>query len=174
MEAPLIYTQLTIFKAAIKALILERFDIFNARQQQEEAAAQKAAQTGQTTNGYHSPAPPSPVPRKSPAKREAPTEAAPEVMDGSPPKKKRKEPSVDADAAYAAKLQAEEDKRARPTRGGNTRKAAPIKKKTPKKKTAARIRGSDESEVEESSTEKKTPNTGFNVSLPHCLRTIIV
>jgi hypothetical protein len=86
-------------------------------------------------------------------------------MDESPPKKKRKEPTVDADAVYAARLQAEEDKRARPTRGGNSRKAAPIKKKTPKKKTAARVRGSDDSDVEDSPTEKKPKNTGFNVSI---------
>lgn len=51
----------------------------------------------------------------------------------------------------------------RPTRGGSSRKTASVKKKSPKKKTAARIRGSDESDVEESATEKKPKNTGFNV-----------
>jgi hypothetical protein len=86
-------------------------------------------------------------------------------MDESPPRKKRKEPSVDADAAYAARLQAEEDKRARPTRGGGSRKAAPVKKKTPKKKTAARVRDSDDSGAEDFQTEKKPKNTGFNVGI---------
>jgi upstream activation factor subunit UAF30 len=51
---------------------------------------------------------------------------------------------------------------ARPTRGGASRKAAPAKKKkTPKKKTAARVTGSDDSEVEEGEKPKKT--TGFHV-----------
>jgi upstream activation factor subunit UAF30 len=148
-------------------LILERFDIFNARQQrqqEEEPKVEKAPPALPATNGYH-PSPKSPTPDKSPAKREAPSEVVSKVMDESPPKKKRKEPSVDADAAFAARLQAEEDKRARPTRGGGTRKAAPVKKKTPKKKTAARIRGSDDSAADDSQTEKKTKNTGFNVSI---------
>ena len=87
-----------------------------------------------------------------------------DITHESPLKKKRKELSVDADAALAARLQAEEDKRVRPTRGGSSRKAAPAKKKTPKKKTAARVRGSDESDVDDSLTEKKPSNTGFNVS----------
>ena len=164
--------QMIFSQAAIKGLILDRFDIFNARQQQgqeepqREPAVDEAASPPPTTNGYHAPPPKSPTPsQSSPTKREAPFEPASDMMDESPPKKKRKEPSVDADAAYAARLQAEEDKRARPTRGGNSRKAAPMKKKTPKKKTAPRIRGSDESDVEDSPTEKKPKNTGFNVSI---------
>jgi upstream activation factor subunit UAF30 len=158
------YTELTSFQAAIKGLILERFDIFNARQQQEASKAEKAAPPAPTTNGYYAPTPKSPTPRKSPVKRDATSEPLSDVMDESPPKKKRKEPSVDADAAFAARLQAEEDKRARPTRGGSSRKVAPVKKKTPKKKTATRIRGSDESGVEDSAIEKKPKNNGFNVS----------
>lgn len=162
-----------MFQAAIKGLILERFDIFNARQQpeqekvQEESRAAKPTSLVPTTNGYHAPPSKSPTPSKtSPVKREASVEPGSEMMDQSPKKKKKsKEPSVDADAAYAARLQAEEDKRTRPTRGGHSRKAAPVKKKTPKKKTAARIRGSDESDVESSSVEKKPKNTGFNVSI---------
>lgn len=158
---------MTSVQVAIKALILERFDIFNARQQQVEAKTEPAVTPAPITNGYHAPAPRSPTPVKSPVKREAPSETVSDIMDESPPKKKRKEPSVDADAALAARLQAEEDKRVRPTRGGSGRKAAPVKKKTPKKKkTATRVRGSDESDVEDSQTEKKPKNTGFNVSIP--------
>lgn len=151
-------------------MILERFDIFNARQQQgqapepEESKDEGAAPQVPITNGYHAPSPKSPTPAKSsPAKRDAPAEPISDAIEESPPKKKRKEPSVDADAAYAARLQAEEDKRARPTRGGGSKKSAPVKKKTPKKKTAARIRGSDESDANDSSTDKKPNNTGFNV-----------
>ena len=150
-------------QAAIKGLILERFDIFNA-QQELESKTEQAAAPAPATNGYHAPSPERPTPVKSPAKREATSETVSDVIDEPLPKKKRKEPSVDADAALAARLQAEEDKRARPTRGGSSKKAAPVKKKTPKKKTAARVRGSDESDLDDSLTEKKPKNTGFNVS----------
>jgi upstream activation factor subunit UAF30 len=165
---------LTPFQAAIKGLILERFDIFNARQQQPESKTDEVTTPAPTTNGFHAPSPEPAAAVKSPVKREATSETVSDVVNGSPPKKRRKEPSVDADAALAAKLQAEEDKRARPTRGGSSRKSAPVKKKTPKKKTAARVRGSDESDVDDSSTEKKPKNTGFNVGIPsatfgHCL-----
>ncbi|ERF75053.1 hypothetical protein EPUS_04835 [Endocarpon pusillum Z07020] len=149
-------------KAAIKGLILERFDIFNARQQELESKTEQAATPAPATNGYHAPSPERPTPVKSPAKREATSETVSDVIDESLPKKKRKELSVDADAALAARLQAEEDKRARPTRGGSSKKAAPVKKKTPKKKTAVRVRGSDESDLDDSLTEKKPKNTGFN------------
>lgn len=82
------------------------------------------------------------------------------------PTKKVKDGVLDADAAFAAKLQAEEDQRIRSTRGANSRKSAPIKKKSPRKrKTAARIQGSDESEKADSSVEKKVKNNGFNVRL---------
>ncbi len=129
-----------------------------------QAKTEQAATPEPATNGYHVQSPKIPTPAKSPAKREATSETVSDVIDESPPKKKRKEPSVDADAALAARLQAEEDKRARPTRGGCSKKAAPVKKKTPKKKTAVRVRGSDESGVDDSATEKKPKNTGFNVS----------
>jgi len=68
-------------------------------------------------------------------------------------KVKREAPIKDEDdAAYAARLQAEEDQLARPTRGSATRKRAPAKKAagTPKKKqkSATKIKASDDSEVE--------------------------
>lgn len=151
-------------QAAIKGLILERFDIFNARQQELQSNTEQAATPAPATNGHHAPSPERPTPVKSPAKREATSETVSDVIDESLPKKKRKELSVDADAALAARLQAEEDKRARPTRGGGGKKAAPVKKRTPKKKTAVRVRGSDESDLDDSLTEKKPKNTGFNVS----------
>jgi len=154
---------LTLLQAAIKGLILERFDIFNARQEQLESKTEEATTPTPTTNGFHAPSPEPATSVKSPVKREATSETVSDVINESPPKKRRKEPSVDADAALAARLQAEEDKRARPTRGGSSRKSAPVKKKTPKKKTAARVRGSDESVADDSSTEKKPKNTGFNV-----------
>ena len=118
-----------------------------------------------TTNGHHEPTHQPPQSTKSPPKREIDTEDMSDTLDGTPPKKKRK-PSLDADALYAAKLQAEENMKARPTRGGTTRKAAPVKKKrSPKKKTAARVKASDDSDVDESETGEPRPpkNTGFHV-----------
>ena len=85
-------------------------------------------------------------------------------MADAPPKKKRKA-SVDADAAYAARLQAEEDARARPTRGGATRKAGPTKKK--KKVKKERVTGSDDSEIDdEDKPQKPKRETGFHVRHP--------
>ena len=92
-----------------------------------------------------------------------------DVPDSPPPKKKRKEkPAVDDDAAFAAKLQAEENSRARPTRGGATRKAAPVKKKrVVKKKTKDKVRPEDDSDLEgsDASKEKNVKRNGaFHVS----------
>lgn len=107
----------------------------------------------------------------SPQKRDADLDELSDVADKSPPKKKRKAGStVDADAAYAAKLQAEENLRARPTRGGSTRKAAPAKKKksTAKSKTAKKVKAEDDSDVDgsEASGKKEVNRTGgFHVRL---------
>ena len=114
------------------------------------------AQPAPQTNGHHSPS-------SSPAKREADSDEASDVVDTPQPRKKQKA-TVDADAAFAARLQAEEDKRARPTRGGANRKAAPVKKKK-KKKTKERITGSDDSDIDgEEINEKPKRETGFHVS----------
>lgn len=111
------------------------------------------------TNGVHTESP-----SASPAKREAKSESHSTVLDSPPPKKKRKT-SIDADAAYAARLQAEEDARARPTRGGASRKAAPVKKKK-KKAKKERVTGSDDSDLEDEENPKPKRNTGFHVYLP--------
>ena len=154
-------------QAAIKELIMERFDIFNARMNEPSApvASVEAPEPSLPTNGHHD-SPASMPDAATPLKRSAESEDISDTANGSLPKKKRK-PSMDADALYAAKLQAEEDKLARPTRGGTSRKSAPArKKKTPNKKTSARVRASDDSEIDDSeSGEKKPPkNTGFHVS----------
>ena len=88
-----------------------------------------------------------------------------------PPKKKRKaEQVMDADAMFAAKLQAEENSRARPTRGGANRKSVPVKKKkrTPKKKTSDKVKAEDDSDLNSSGSgnEKKVNRSGgFHVSI---------
>ena len=146
---------------------MQRFDIFNARMSETSApvASVEAPEPPLPTNGHHD-SPASSFHAATPPKRSAESDDVSDLANGSPLKKKRK-PSLDADALYAAKLQAEEDKLARPTRGGSSRKGAPAKKKrTPKKKTSARVRASDDSDIDDSeSGEKKPPKTtGFHVS----------
>ena len=91
-----------------------------------------------------------------------------DVPDTPPPKKKRKAEPLDADAAFAAKLQAEENIRARPTRGGaNRKKSVAKKKRTPKKKTANKVKAEDDSDIDRSGSEveEKKPirSGGFHV-----------
>lgn len=90
------------------------------------------------------------------------TEASP------PPKKKRKsqKPAELDDAALAAMLQAEENTRSRPTRGGANKKSVP-KKRTPKKKSSAKVKSADDSELEMNSDGEvieKVKKGGFHVS----------
>ncbi len=91
----------------------------------------------------------------------------------SPPKKKIKtEPFLVADAIYAAKLQAEENSRARPTRG-SARKTTIIKKKrSTKKKTREKVKAEDDSDIQISgseATEKKVNRSGgFHVRYFSC------
>ncbi|KAJ9602425.1 hypothetical protein H2200_012967 [Cladophialophora chaetospira] len=150
-------------KNAIKDLIGERFDLANAKRSGEStvvASVEPAESTKSTppTNGVHHST------ESSPAKREAESDEVSDVADTPPPKKKQKS-TVDADAAFAAKLQAEEDKRARPTRGGTSRKAAPAKKKK-KKPKKDRITASDDSEIDGEEREiKPKRETGFHKPL---------
>ncbi|KAK2754233.1 hypothetical protein FQN54_007112 [Arachnomyces sp. PD_36] len=157
-------------KAFIKDLILERFDLFA---QPDEVDTSQAPEPSPSTNGHAvkrdqsgpSATPISPTKLPSPQKREADQDELLDVVDKSPPKKKRKADSaVDADAAYAAKLQAEENLRARPTRGGSTRKAAPAKKKksAPKSKTSKKVKAEDDSDLDgsEASGKKEVNRTG--------------
>lgn len=146
-------------------MIGERFDIINAQNNGEAensvVPSVEPADPAPKTNGFHKPTAPSPS--SSPAKREAPSEDRPDVLDVSRPKKKHKV-SIDADAAFAAKLQAEEERRARPTRGGANHKAAPAKRK--KKVKKERVTGSDDSDLDEDGNKPEKPkrDTGFHVS----------
>ena len=159
---------------------MERFDIF-ADQGGIGASADGTASNAGTSNGDEdntdSITPPEPESSKhstSPQKRRADSDDLSELSNAksptkSPPpsKKKKLDNDVDADAVYAAKLQAEENMRARPTRGGNTRKAAPAKKKAkPKTKTSKKVKAEDDSDVESGSDgAKKEVNRsgGFHV-----------
>ncbi|RVX66052.1 hypothetical protein B0A52_09986 [Exophiala mesophila] len=151
-------------KTAIKSLIDERFDVINARLNGESTVVPsvEAGDSMPKTNGVHKPSPSSPS--STPGKREASSEDLSDVIDSPPPKKKRKN-GIDSDAAFAAKLQAEEDLRARPTRGGANRKTAPAKKKR-KVKKKERVTGSDDSEAEDGEKPAKPKrDTGFHKPL---------
>lgn len=86
----------------------------------------------------------------------------------SPPPKKKKRVEYESDAAFAAKLQAQENARIRSTRGGGSRPTPVKKKKSPKKKTSAKVKAEDDSDMDGSASdvkEKKVKRTGgFHVS----------
>lgn len=87
-------------------------------------------------------------------------------VDEPSPKKKQKRQPADSDAKLAALLQAQENSRARATRGGVSKK--PVKAKAAKrKKSAAKIKAADDSDIElNSDGEKKVVERkgGFHVS----------
>jgi upstream activation factor subunit UAF30 len=83
-----------------------------------------------------------------------------------PSKKQKSNHDIDADALFAAKLQAEENMRARTTRGAGSRKAAPAKKKKiTTAKTAKRVKAEDDSDIGSGSDSGKKVNRsgGFHV-----------
>jgi len=143
---------------------MDRFDYFNAKQngEPEPVPSVETADPVPRTNGHAKSR--SVSMSEAGVKRQADESDLSDVVDSAPARKKRKD-SVNEDAAFAAKLQAEEDRNARPTRGVASRKVAPSKKKkTPKKKTAAKVTGSDDSDVdgEGGTTRKVNRNTGFH------------
>ncbi|PYI30626.1 SWIB-domain-containing protein [Aspergillus indologenus CBS 114.80] len=166
---------LTPQKAAVKQLIMERFDIFAAKGG-IVAAPEPAVTAVPTTNG-HGPSHGSETPPAEPSspaqssishKRQADSEDNSDLSSKTPPAKKKKpDNDIDADALYAAKLQAEENMRARQTRGGNARRAPPVKKKTTKAKTSKKVKAEDDSDVESGSESGKKVNRsgGFHKPL---------
>jgi len=107
-------------------------------------------------------------PPKIKTKRQSDDEDLSSAPSEPSPKKKRKvEKFVDEDAAFAAKLQAEENSRARPTRNGVNKKPVAKKKSRPKKKTAAKVKNEDDSDIDSGSAtaEKNVNRSGaFHVS----------
>jgi upstream activation factor subunit UAF30 len=87
--------------------------------------------------------------------RSPPTDDASDA-DVKPPKKKQRK-VVDADAELAAKLQAQENSRARPTRNGANKKAPVVKKKRTTKKSASKIKATDDSDIEVGSDGQEKP-----------------
>ena len=182
---------------AIKALIMRRFDKFDEQRKappqtnghasvKEKSpaslltvrpfTAKEATSSSQQTNGHTtgkeksivSSEPTHKAISQSPTKhkQEDDKEDLSDVKDSPPPKKKKKV-ERDSDAAYAAKLQAQENARTRSTRGGGP-KAPPVKKtkKSPKKKTPAKVKAEDDSDIDGSGSDvkEKSRNGGFHAS----------
>lgn len=154
----------------VKELIMQRFDLYMSKKEEEEAStpSEDAIPTTERVNGnghYSRTQETTPSSVSSPARKREADSVLSEDMET---KKRRPEYNVDADAEFAAKLQAEENKRARPTRGSTTRKAAPSKKKSKSKTTTKRVRAEDDSDLDSGSETgaKKEVNRsgGFHVS----------
>ncbi|RFU25530.1 hypothetical protein B7463_g10813, partial [Scytalidium lignicola] len=124
-------------KQAVQALILERFDKFTS-EHDGATTATTTAPSPPVTNGHAT--------EKTSEKRQSHTDTDDGSYENSSPKKKRKA-EVD-DAKLAAMLQAQENNRARPTRGGVNKKAMIVRKKTPKKKSATKVKSADDSDLE--------------------------
>jgi len=150
-------------KAAVKVLIMERFDAVSS----SSVALPPSSAPEPQTNGHSSP-----IKAKPKVKSETPQASTPDEDEDSdvvsPPKKKRKQAKpVDEDAKLAAMLQAQENSRARPTRGGNDKKRA-IKKavtKKPKKKSADKVKKDDDSDLEldsDGEVKEKVKKGGFH------------
>jgi upstream activation factor subunit UAF30 len=169
---------------------MERFDLFAQRNGvgvHEEDDEEEVIPTTESVNGHDelnngtaaTPGPEfsPPPPSSYSSKRNAESDFSRDSASKTPPAKKRKpEYDVDADAIYAARLQAEENKRARPTRGSSTRKAAPAKKKSAKSKTTRKIKAEDDSDLESASengtTKEVNRSGGFHVSFRPCCRSV--
>ncbi|KAI0964840.1 DEK C terminal domain-containing protein [Xylaria arbuscula] len=157
-------------RAAIKALIEQRFDAISDAAGPAETAVPESNVPPSPPNGYTNG-------HDVVSKEEEDVNGGEIKVSTQPPKKKpRKEQSTDtedADAKLAAMLQAQENQRTRTTRGGGA-KAAPKKKKAaPKKKSDKRIRPEDDSDVDGSdapSPKKRKAGGGFqkpfNLSYP--------
>ncbi|KAI0136188.1 SWIB/MDM2 domain protein [Xylariales sp. AK1849] len=171
LEAALGGTDLSDQKAAIKSLIVQRFDAISTGA--AELSTPMIAHNDLTS------------PRLSP-KPEANVYPNDDIDDRNgdeiqvstqPPKKKQRksEDTEDADAKLAALLQAQENQLSgRATRGGGS-KSKPVKKKkaTPRKKSSNKVRPEDDSEMsgsEEASTKRRKAGGGFqkpfNLSAP--------
>ena len=164
----LIFVSLTSVQDAIKVLIMARFDKFTENAA-PETNGHEPATNGETKQSMSiEPSPPAQS-KKRPAEDET-GEDEPVDVKHSPASPKKKKTDYDSDAAFAAKLQAQENSRARATRGGGvTKKAAPVKKKVVKKKTSTKVRAEDDSDLDDSGTEAKEKkvnrNGGFHVNI---------
>ncbi|RDL40077.1 Uncharacterized protein BP5553_00056 [Venustampulla echinocandica] len=155
-------------KSAVQDLILERFDRASNAHNIPVPTTETAPPPA--TNGYHSgvKSEAEPIPSGSASSRGISTPSAikdeDSEVDVSPPKKKQKRAKPVDDAKLAAMLQAQENSRARPTRGGVNKKAS-VRKKAPKKKSEKKVKAEDDSDVELDSNgevKEKVKKGGFH------------
>lgn len=122
----------------INDLIKERFEYIEQQQVKQESTPTNGR--GSASESELSPAPTDHSVAKS------------EKSTPQPKKRVKQEAPEDSDAAFAARLQAEEDSCSRSTRGSATRKRKPVKAATTsarkKAKSATKITSKDDSDVE--------------------------
>lgn len=166
-------------KDAVQKLILERFD--HANNAAAEAAAAPIPTTESSppiTNGHKveklrhtqvkdESTPPSSRAISTPSASVSVAKSEPESdsEDVSPPKKKRKRAKQVDDAKLAAMLQAQENSRARPTRGGVNKKITKKVPKKPRKKSEKKVKADDDSELEigsDGEVKEKVKRGGFH------------
>lgn len=170
---------------------MERFDLCNQHAQNKGPAPASSTPPAASSQLRSHATPRSPAKRRSPSQEEEAGSGSDKWGSATPDAslareplsahknksthtvKKQKTDAVDADAIYAARLQAEENLRARPMRGSrkDRRAAAPPKtgKRKERKKTTNRVRAEDDSDVDgedQDQTEEKKVNrtSGFHVS----------
>jgi len=150
-------------KSAINALISQRFDKFTARKEAENGQPLSAPVTNGSATHKATPNPRVKSESATPSKREGSSDLS-DLVDSASPKKKAKQRATEDDAAYAARLQAELNNSARPTRGGGPKPKPAPKKKTPKKKSANKVTAEDDSDVESNGddAEKSERGGAFN------------
>lgn len=152
-----------VVQDAIKALIMTRFDKFTAKTAAETNGHATISNGDVLHFATPKHEPQSPVSKKRPKEE---SEDMSDVRDSPAPKKKKKL-DQDSDAAFAAKLQAQENARTRATRGGGPKKSGAVKKKASKKKTSAKVKAEDDSDLDGSGSEvrekKVNRNGGFHV-----------
>ncbi|KAK4995752.1 hypothetical protein LTR66_004492 [Elasticomyces elasticus] len=152
-------------KHAIKRLINDRFDKFHNSKVDEFVAPIPAPAADAAPVAEPEQSSPLSSIRTSPAKRRKVDDESEksDVAESLPARKKKRVQNEEDDAAYAARLQAEENSRARPTRGGTTKKRPIIKKSMAaraKRKSATNIRADDDSDVALGSCEEKKERKG--------------
>ncbi|MCJ1303944.1 hypothetical protein MMC08_006755 [Hypocenomyce scalaris] len=160
-------------KGPIKELIMARFDKFMAEKNTVPVTNGDTAAIKHESKEHRqrmSTPPETPSPSKQHQKYIDDEDELSDVVDTPPLKKKRKGvTTADEDAAFAARLQAEENSRARPTRGGVNRKISTVKKKkAPKvKRTDGKVKPEDDSDIGSTSdvADKKVRKGGFHKPL---------
>ena len=165
-------------KAEIKKLIMARFDKLNAEQNSSPASADDSPAPAAAKASHSKRKTPEPAQQASPPTSGTRNEDdeedeeffEPSAVSVKPPTKKVKRDPEDEDARYAAQLQAEENSRARATRGASHRKTGAVKKK--KKKVARKTKGEHDSDGDSGSgLERKKVNRSGAFHKPLALST---